>query len=90
MRYALRENIQIDTFSDGEAVVYDQEKEMIHVLNITAALVLKTLIETDEDPLGTFIQNILNNDPDVSEAVLEKDFRNIVNSFIDAELITVW
>lgn len=89
MKYALRESIQIDTFSDGEAVVYDQANEMIHVLNTTAALVLKTLIEIDEDPLGTFIQNILNNDPDVSESVIEKDFQNMVNSFIEAELITV-
>ena len=89
MKYALRENIQIDTFSDGEAVVYDQANEMIHILNTTAALVLKTLIEIDEDPLGAFIQNVLNNDPDVSESVLEKDFQNMVDSFIEAELITV-
>ncbi len=89
MKYALRENIQIDTFSDGEAVVYDQAKEMIHVLNTTAALVFKTLIEIDEDPLSAFIQDILNNDPDVPESVLEKDFQNIVNRFIEAELITV-
>lgn len=89
MKYALRENIQIDTFSDGEAVVYDQAKEMIHVLNTTAALVLKMLIEIDEDPLDAFIQNVLNNDSDVSESVLEKDFQNMVDSFIEAELITV-
>ena len=31
MKFALRENINVESFSDGEMVVYDQETERIHM-----------------------------------------------------------
>ena len=85
--YVLCENIQADSFADGEAVVYDQANEIIHVLNTTAAIVFKAVIEANENPFKTFADKVWSEDPDVPESVLEKDFQEILNSFIDAELI---
>lgn len=42
-KYKLCEGIQIDSFTDGEAVVYDANQEMIHILNVTATMVLKSI-----------------------------------------------
>ena len=76
-----------DSFADGEAVVYDQANEIIHVLNTTAAIVFKTVIESNENPFKIFADKVWSEDSDVPESVLEKDFQEILNSFINAELI---
>ena len=57
MKFALRENINVESFSDGEMVVYDQETERIHTLNVTAALALETILNENGDPIDDGVSN---------------------------------
>ena len=89
MKYALREGTQIDCFSDGEMIVYDQINEITHVLNTTAALVLNLIIEGKEDPFETFVKRVYKEDDTIPIAKLEKDYQNIVDNFIAANIVFV-
>ena len=87
MKYVLREDIQVDFFSDGEAVAYDRISEIMHVLNITAAMVLNILMKNEDNPEKAFMTEVWNYDPEVSASILRNDFQNILSSFIEAELV---
>lgn len=89
MKYALRDGIQIDTFSDGEMVIYDSSTETIHVLNAMAALVLRVLINEEDDLVKSFASEVSKLDAEVERETLEKDFYNMVSDFINANIITV-
>lgn len=87
MKYLLGENIQIDSFSDGECVVYDGSNEIIHILNQTAAMALKIILEYGESALQTFIQCNQELDQDIPTEVLEIDFENILKNFLEARIV---
>ena len=89
MKYALKDNMQIDCFSDGEMVVYDQITEVTHVLNITAAMILNLVIHNEDDPLDSFVKNIQRLHPDVPIAKLEEDFRNMISNFLESKIIII-
>ena len=89
MKYALRDGIQIDTFSDGEMVIYDSSTETIHVLNAMAALVLRVLINEEDDLVNCFASEVFKFDAGVEMKTLEKDFYNMISDFINANIITV-
>ena len=88
MRYYLREGIRIDSFSDGEMVAYDQNNETIHVLNAMGALVLRVLFMDDGIPLDSFVNAVLAFDPEISRGNLEKDYNNMLNDLLRANIIT--
>ena len=89
MKYVLRDGIQVDTFSDGEMVIYDQNHEMTHVLNQTAAMALNAILEKDDGSAKEcFIESVLGFDPNVPVTVLQNDFDNILNDFLKADFVT--
>lgn len=87
MKYLLGENVQIETFSDGECVVYDEKNEMMHVLNNTAYMALKIILECDEYALQAFVERNQELNQDISTEVLKSDFESILKSLLDAEII---
>lgn len=89
MKYLLRDAIQIDSFSDGEMVIYDQLEEKIHVLNVTAALALNTILSTEDEQVDKYVKKMLAFDPNVPIAVLENDFYNILSMFIKENIIII-
>ena len=88
MKYVLRDNMQVDCFSDGEMVVYDQIGETTHVLNATAAMILKLIIDGEDNPLDLFVERIRNDCTSVSITTLEEDFQKIMGDFLKSEIIT--
>lgn len=89
VKYALRVDTQVDCFSDGEMVVYDQINEVIHVMNITAALILNLIIDGEEELFDVFVNKILKDCPNVSIEKLEEDFQNIINDFLESQIIVI-
>lgn len=87
MKYLLGENVQIDSFSDGECVVYDGNNEIMHVLNQTATMALKIILEYDEAALQIFVQRCQGLSQNIPIDVLECDFKNILQNFIDAKIV---
>lgn len=88
MKYVLRDNMQVDCFSDGEMVVYDQIGETTHVLNATAAMILKLIIDSEDNPLDLFVERIRNDCTNVSITTLEEDFKKIMGDFLKSKIIT--
>ena len=88
MKYILRENMQVDCFSDGEMVVYDQIGETTHVLNATAAMILKLIIDNKDNPLDCFVEKIQNDCTNVSITKLEEDFQKMIGDFLKSKIIT--
>lgn len=88
MKYVLRDNMQVDCFSDGEMVVYDQIGETTHVLNATAAIILKLIIDSEDNPLDLFVERIRNDCTNVSITTLEEDFKKIMGDFLKSKIIT--
>ncbi len=88
MKYVLKEGIQIDCFSDGEMVVYDQISETTHVLNTTAAMILKLIMDNEDNPLDRFIERIQKDCINVSITKLEEDFQKMINDFLKSKIIT--
>ena len=89
MKYILKNRIQIDCFSDGEMVVYDQANGITHVLNITAALILNLIAEEKENPFESFVKRIHKENDTIPIAKLKKDYQNIVKAFIEANIVVV-
>lgn len=87
MKYVLRDDIQVDCFSDGEMVVYDQISEVTHVLNITAAMILNIITSDEEAPFDSFVKTVRNNCPDAPIKKLKEDFQNIVSRFLESNII---
>lgn len=88
MKYVLRDNMQVDCFSDGEMVVYDQIGETTHVLNATAAMILKLIIDSEDNPLDLFVERMRNDCTNVSITTLEEDFKKIMGDFLKSKIIT--
>ena len=87
MKYLLRDAIQIDSFSDGEMVIYDQLDEKIHVLNVTAALALNTILSSEDEQVDNYVKKAWAFDPNVPFAVLKNDFYNFLSMFIKENII---
>lgn len=62
--------MQIDFFSDGECVVYDENNEMMHILNQTAAKALNIILGHGESALQAFIQCILEKDHRIPKCIV--------------------
>ena len=88
MKYVLRDNMQVDCFSDGEMVVYDQIGETTHVLNATAAMILQLIIDNEENPLDLFVEKIQKGCTNVSVTKLEEDFQKMIGDFLKSKIIT--
>lgn len=89
MKYSLVNNVQIEFFSDGECVVYDGNNEMIHVLNLTASIILKALLEKGESALQVFLENAKEYNWEINQSVLENDYQNTVNSLRKLSIIDI-
>ena len=87
MKYLLGENVQIDSFSDGECVVYDGSNEIMHILNQTAAMALEIILEYGESALPTFIQRNQELNQDIPIDILERDFENILKNFLKVRIV---
>ncbi len=99
--------ITLDIFPDGEAVLYDDEKEVTHILNKTALIAYKACVgHTYQQAENIFIEKISMWEEDddeeedngeeedndeleecVSREELVKDFKCIVNDFLEKEIL---
>lgn len=87
MKCFLMDNVQIDSFSDGECVVYDGNNEIMHVLNQTASLILKALLENGEHALQIYLQNAEKFGWNITQTELENDFKSVFESLLESNII---
>ena len=87
MNYIINDNIQIDWFADGDAVVYDTKKEKIHILTCSAATALKIITDNNSDICSKYINSISSCYEEISVEELKKDFENIIKAFIEKNII---
>lgn len=87
-KYSLSNHMQFDYFDDGEAVVYDMENEKIHILNVTAAYVVKLIIEKCDDLKTEYITTMRGKYPEISVTVLEQDYHALIANLCTERIIT--
>lgn len=88
----LRRNIKfsIENFSDGEVMLYDNNGEIYHILNNTAAYVL-SIIERDsyEEARSEYVSWVARTFGETDTAVLEKDYDNLIKDLLQKDILII-
>ena len=81
--YILRDDIQLMKVGD-EIIIYDMDNKKAHVLNETAAIIIK-LIE-EKHNLGEIINSIVSKyNQDIDQ--VSEDCNNLIQEFINNEIV---
>jgi len=79
-----RENITIQDLGD-ETLIYDPEKENVHILNATAKAIWDLC--NGENSIEDIQKNLINLFPGVSQDDLLSDISTTINDFKDKNII---
>lgn len=79
-----KENITIQDLGD-ETLIYDPEKENVHILNSTAQMIWNLC--DGHHTLEEIHKHLIKNYPNVLQSDLLMDLQNIINDFKDKNII---
>ncbi|MFR1518924.1 MAG: hypothetical protein ACLSVG_09170 [Clostridia bacterium] len=87
----INDKMSYDKFDDGDLIIYDKEKEMTHILNSTAAEIIK-LFDEDEDIDNVFslycnLFNIKEQDDCYIEC--KDDYYNVIKNLIEKQILII-
>ena len=87
MRYVLNNSMKKEEFPDGDLLVYDTLSETFHILNKTAAEILR-LLENDNYEVAKAKYFNTNKDVDTIDLKIKEDFDNVLNVLLKNNIIS--
>ena len=83
-------NFSVEKFSDGEVMLYDNNREIYHILNNTAAYVL-SIVERDsyEEARNEYISWVARTFGETDTVALGEDYDNLIKNLIQKDILVI-
>lgn len=90
MKLSRNLKFSIENFSDGEVMLYDNNGEIYHILNNTAAYVL-SIIERDSNEVARneYVSWVVRTFGETDIAVLEKDYDDLIEDLLQKDILII-